>query len=250
MNRCFKEIALLIVLIIAGLAPVMSKEPLIAKIWVDKGCGAIYEIGEDILVSFNVSRDAYVVIKDDYSGGYRILYSGYVNGSKIYNFTIEASSPASTVPVYRRLVIRAEDKEGEVTTASCRIAVVVIEKPDIAVGRIRVMRLSVFPNEVIVMAEIVNLGKGNTGSFTIGLYIDNKLIATRKVTNILPTLYTGTTFHVNIPLRKREHVLRIVVDIYNEVEELSEKNNERSVKLVLKRRPFPIIPQPIWQSKP
>ncbi len=247
-----KRRALIITLLMVLIYPnfnVISQEQFKANIWVDKGCGSTYKLGELIRISFNVSKSAYVTIKDDYSGGYRILYRGYVNGSVIYNFTTRASSPASTIPVYRRITIRAQDQEGRITSDSCRIAVVIVEKPDMAVGRIRVMRLAVFPTDIIVMAEIINLGKGNTGSFTVGLYVDGKLAATRRIGNILPTLYTGVTFHISLPYYRRKYLIRIVVDINDEIEELNETNNE-GVEEVTIRGFLPAIQPTSWISKP
>ena len=83
-------------------------------LWVNKGEGAEYYLGEDVAIYFQTDRDAYVVVYDiDPAGNLSLLFPGnynqdcYVRANEVYripdtdaNYSLEISGPRGTEYVY------------------------------------------------------------------------------------------------------------------------------------------------------
>ncbi len=87
---------------------------LTAKLWVDKGCGATYAIGERITISFEVNRSASVTIYDYATdGSTQTIFSRTVSAG-----TNSISATVSRPPGTEKLEIVAQ-AGGETTTDTC-----------------------------------------------------------------------------------------------------------------------------------
>ncbi|HDI74937.1 MAG TPA: hypothetical protein ENF55_03175 [Thermoprotei archaeon] len=91
-----------------------------AKIWVDKGCGATYSVGEKCIIYFQVTRRAYVKIVDELPGGtYKVLTAGWAEPGVIYVIRGIVGEPAG----YRIFHIYATDETGATSYDMCHIRV-------------------------------------------------------------------------------------------------------------------------------
>jgi len=74
---------------------------------------------------------------------------------------------------------------------------------------------------------VKNVGKP-AGSFKVGIYVDNSKIAEQTISALDTDEEVQLTFSITVN-QPGNHVIKAAADIYNEVEEISEANNEASV---------------------
>jgi len=88
-------------------------------IWVDKGCGATYSVGEQCIIYFKVTRRAYIKLIDELPGGsYKILAEGWADPG-VYYIRGVVGEPAG----YRIFHIYATDTAGITSYSFCYIVV-------------------------------------------------------------------------------------------------------------------------------
>jgi len=89
------------------------------SIWVDKGCGAAYSVGEYCIIYFRVTRRAYIRLIDELPGGkYKVLAEGWADPGVYYIRGI-IGEPAG----YRIFHIYAVDESGVTSYGFCYIKV-------------------------------------------------------------------------------------------------------------------------------
>ena len=89
------------------------------EVWVDKGCGATYFLGEDIVIYFRANKDAMLSLVDDYQWGKRVLFNGMVRKGKIYTYRDNIMLPSS----YRRFSLYALEEKGRRAYDECMITI-------------------------------------------------------------------------------------------------------------------------------
>ncbi len=110
----------------------IGKASLSAKIWVDKGCGSTYHIGDPVKIYFKVNSEAVVEIVDEFpNGSKKTLEGGYVAPNRTYSIVGRVGPPDG----YRIFHIYAKDKYGNFIHEKCYINILetVKNKPPIAI---------------------------------------------------------------------------------------------------------------------
>ncbi len=125
------------------------EEEKFVEVWVDRGCGATYRVGDLCLVYFRVARRAYVRLIDELPGGrYKVLAEGWAEPGVTYYVRGVIGEPAG----YRVFHIYATDEYGVTSYDACYIAVE---------GR-----------KIVARLYIVGLPSG----VCVGIYADDELV--------------------------------------------------------------------------
>lgn len=199
---------------------------IIPEIWVDKGCGSAYNIGDPIIIYFKVNVRAYVRIVDEFpDGSTKLLYSGWVDGGVTYYIKGVMGEPAG----YRIFHIYAEDEYGNTAHDECYVGVG--GKPDLIVGDVSWSPSEVVKGDVVkFMVKVGNEGYSDAGSFYVALELGGGIVDEVLVDG----LSAGESKTVYLKWEAKEageHTLRIVVDYYNDIDEINEKNNVKIITI-------------------
>lgn len=204
--------------------PIIFSPTLRVDVWVDKGCGEVYFMGEDVIIYFRANNDTTLTLVDDYGWGTHVLFRGKVKGGKIYSIYGKITFPSS----YRRFYVYAFDKEGRIAYDECKITVrEKEEEPDLAVASITFS--PEVPKEgemVVISARVISLVPTDTGYFNVNFYVDGALVGSDRVKLLGSAPVTGVSITWRIPHGAAgRHTIRVVVDANDEVEEVNEDNN-------------------------
>ena len=104
----------------------------------------------------------------------------------------------------------------------------VVILPDLTVTDISTPSQIAVQQPFNVDVKVKNIGNKPAGSFKVGIYVDNDKIAEQTVNSLDIDEEVQLTFSITVN-QPGNHVIKAVADIYNEVEEISEANNEASV---------------------
>jgi len=86
-----------------------SGEPLHVNLWIDKGCGATYEVGETMIIYFEINKDCYISLEET-SNDEQYVFESYFSGDTETILSYEYYS-AGTHSIYRTV----EEPTGEHT---------------------------------------------------------------------------------------------------------------------------------------
>jgi len=116
------------------------------------------------------------------------------------------------------------------------------EKPDLIIRRAALIPLPDY--EYQIEYEIRNQGQGYACGSHTGLYVDDVLVATDYVDRLAPGESVEKTFWWNYSMREctpPSDTIRVVADYRNEIEEISEDNNEYSLSFECMEVPTQIV---------
>ena len=224
MRNVILIVVLLFLVLLIVAQPIIYSPTLKVEVWVDKGCGATYFLGENIVIYFKANKDVMLTLVDDYQWGTKVLFNDKVKGNKVYVYYGKITFPSS----YRRFYVYALDEEGRTAYDECMVNIASKEeKPDLVITGVSISPgVPVEGRTMSVRAQVVNLVPVTTGHFTVGFYIDDVLIGTARVKLLGSAPFTGIGVVWRVPIGfAGSHKLRIVADINDEIEEENEDNN-------------------------
>ena len=108
---------------------ILPREEFKVDIWTDRGGrgylrpDGTYYVGEYGEVYFEANRRAYVHVYEEYPGGTKMLYEGWIDGNRVYRISGTYKAPAGD----RLLVIKAEDEHGNGAYDECLVHVIAEE---------------------------------------------------------------------------------------------------------------------------
>jgi len=100
--------------------------------------------------------------------------------------------------------------------------------PDLKVTSLTVPSQLTVQQPFNIGVVVKNAGNNPAGSFKVGIYVDNSKVAEQTVSSLDIDEEVQLTFSITVN-QPGNHVIKAVADIYNEVEESIETNNEMSV---------------------
>ncbi|RLE73539.1 MAG: hypothetical protein DRZ80_06260, partial [Thermoprotei archaeon] len=203
-----------------------KSEELTAKIWVDRGCGSVYDIGDTIYVYFKVSNRAYVRIVDEFpDGSTKLLYSGWVDGGVTYYIKGVMGEPAG----YRIFHIYAEDEYGNTAHDECYVSVG--GKPDLVVGDVSWSPSEVIEGDVVEFrVEVRNVGNSDAGGFHAALKLGDNVV-NRVWVDRLDSGESRIVYFEWKAEEAGEYTFKIIVDYDDDVEEQNERNNVKTITI-------------------
>ena len=207
-----------------------------ADIWVDRGCGSTYYIGDPIKIYFKVNLKAYVEIIDEFpDGSKKLLTWGWAEPNKVYCISGKIGPPDG----YRIFHIYAEDESGNKVHSQCYINVRSKEMPDLTISFIEYSPKNPSEGDTVTFdISITNIGDSASGKFKIALKIDGKLFKEIEVSTLQP----GEEKHISFTWTavKGDHRIEIIVDSQNSVVEKDEQNNVKTIYIYVEENNPPV----------
>jgi len=207
-----------------------------ADIWVDRGCGSTYYIGDPIKIYFKVNLKAYVEIVDEFpDGSKKLLAWGWAEPNKVYPISGKIGPPDG----YRIFHIYAEDESGNKVHSQCYINVRSKEMPDLTISFIEYSPKNPSEGDTVTFdISITNIGDSASGKFKIALKIDGKFFKEIEVSTLQP----GEEKHISFTWTavKGDHRIEIIVDSQNSVVEKDEQNNVKTIYIYVKENNPPV----------
>jgi len=135
------------------------------------------------------------------------------------------SNRAYTTPNYPgKALIRAYASQ----EPSIAVGNEVVLLPDITVTNISTPALIAVQQPFNVDVKVKNIGNKPAGSLKVGIYVDSSKVAEQTVNSLDTDEEVQLSFSITVN-QPGNHIIKAMVDIYNEVEESVETNNEMSV---------------------
>jgi len=101
--------------------------------------------------------------------------------------------------------------------------------PDLVVTSLSVDPSSPTEDQIVkITAEVSNVGLSNTTNFTVAVLVDNKIIYTKN-TSLKSS--DSTTLQTTWKVVSGKHTITVVVDYYDDVSEISETNNNKTISI-------------------
>ena len=212
-----------------------------ADLWIDKGCGAVYSVGERIQVFFKLSFvEARVRLIVDKPNG-RALILDRVLGPGTYRLegivgeppgrrllTLEVRLPLS------RECMPPEYYEYELLVCTC--AFEAVWGADLTVKSVDVASELEECSEALLYVTVVNEGKGPAPASTLAVLLGDTVLREVEVPPMEPGESEVLELGFTIPCCAPSKDLRIVTDYCNVVREQDEGNNEYVLRGAIRAR--------------
>ncbi|MDK2876427.1 MAG: hypothetical protein PWQ22_837 [Archaeoglobaceae archaeon] len=196
------------------------------------------DLGDKILVIAPPDAEIERVIVDAADAveeveSYELSVSSYVEGNPVSENVVEDDISQGLRQAYQ--VVEAGNNVLELHP---------IQEPDLTVTQITVSPdPPIAGKTATVTATIKNIGNANAGSSNACLYVNNNLIGKTPVKSLAAGGSDQATFSWK-PVTAGTYTLRVVADVYDEVAESNEANNEKSIDDLLVEEPS-ITPPPL-----
>ncbi|RLE98935.1 MAG: hypothetical protein DRJ57_03085, partial [Thermoprotei archaeon] len=210
-------------------------------LWVDKGCGSVYSVGERIQVFFKLSFvEARVRLIVDKPNG-RVLILDRVLGPGTYRLEGVVGEPPGRrlLALEVRLPLSEECMPPEYYEYEPLLCICVFDAvwgADLIIKDIDVASELEECSEAQLYVTITNEGKGPAPASTLAVLLGNTVLKEVEVPSIEPGESRVVELKFTIPCCTPSNDLRIVADYYDTVREQDEGNNEYVLRGVIRAR--------------